>query len=369
MLFHSSLRRELARVFGATLVILVTVVMTITLIRTLGQASRGGFAPADVTLVMGYTVLAYGPTLLTLSLFIAVMHTLARLYKDSEIVIWFSAGQGLAALVRPVVRFAWPVLAVVALLSLVVLPWSNQQIEALKTQYENRGDIDRVQPGQFQESANGSRVFFVDRDADPGGRGNNVFIATQEDGKETVTSARSGRLEQTEAGQYLILENGHRMERNLATAEVQTSRFQRYATRIGEPVVASATQLPINTLSTQVLLQQANPPAQAELSWRFGLIVAGINLLILAVALSGFNPRARRNLNGAMAVLTFITYFNLINLGQSWIASGKVSALAWMLALHGGVFVLSCLWLTRNHFSWRWSDLWQHRAPLGATAP
>ena len=71
MLFDSSLRKELSRSFGATLIVLVTVVMTMILIRTLGQASRGSFNPSDVTLVMGYTVLAYLPTLLTMSLFIA----------------------------------------------------------------------------------------------------------------------------------------------------------------------------------------------------------------------------------------------------------------------------------------------------------
>ena len=37
MLFHSSVRKELARSFGATLVVLVTIVMTMTLIRTLGR--------------------------------------------------------------------------------------------------------------------------------------------------------------------------------------------------------------------------------------------------------------------------------------------------------------------------------------------
>lgn len=57
MLFDSSIRRELARSFGATLVVLVTVVMTMMLIRTLGQASRGSVNPSDVMLVMGFTVL------------------------------------------------------------------------------------------------------------------------------------------------------------------------------------------------------------------------------------------------------------------------------------------------------------------------
>ena len=61
MLFHSSLRKELARSFGASLVVLVTIVMTMTLIRTLSQASRGSVNPQEVLMVMGYSVLGYLP--------------------------------------------------------------------------------------------------------------------------------------------------------------------------------------------------------------------------------------------------------------------------------------------------------------------
>lgn len=89
MLFHSSIRKELARSFGATLVVLATIVMTIMLIRTLGQASRGSVNPSDIMLVMGFTVLGHLPTLLTLSLFISIVATLSRMYTDSEMVIWF----------------------------------------------------------------------------------------------------------------------------------------------------------------------------------------------------------------------------------------------------------------------------------------
>jgi len=53
MLFDSSIRKELARSFGATLVVLVTVVMTMLLIRTVGLASRGSVDPADVGTAYG----------------------------------------------------------------------------------------------------------------------------------------------------------------------------------------------------------------------------------------------------------------------------------------------------------------------------
>ena len=77
MLFHSTIRKELARSFGATLVVLVTVIMTMMLIRTLGQASKGTVSPSDVMMVMGYTLLGQLPTILGLCLFVAIVATLS----------------------------------------------------------------------------------------------------------------------------------------------------------------------------------------------------------------------------------------------------------------------------------------------------
>src|SRR3954469_5590515 len=142
MLFHSTIRKELARSFGASLVVLVTIVMTMTLIRTLSLASRGSVNPEEILMVMGYTVLGYLPTILTLSLFIAIVGTLSRMYRDSETVIWFAAGRGLSSFLGPLFRFAWPILLVVTVLALVIWPWANTQTEQLKDRYGRRGDLE-----------------------------------------------------------------------------------------------------------------------------------------------------------------------------------------------------------------------------------
>ena len=48
MLFDTTLRRELARTFGATLVIILTIVLTMMLMKTIGQAAAGTVAPQDI---------------------------------------------------------------------------------------------------------------------------------------------------------------------------------------------------------------------------------------------------------------------------------------------------------------------------------
>lgn len=367
MLFHSSLRKELSRSFGATLVVLVTVVMTMTLIRTLGQASRGSFDPSDVTLVMGYTVLAYTPTLLSMSLFIAIIATLSRMYRDSEMVIWFCSGKGLSALLAPLMRFSWPIFAAIAALALLVLPWTNQRIDDLKAQYDQRGDLERIEPGQFQESANGARVFFIEKNMPGQQSGANVFIATTENGKETVTSARSGRIDNLPQGRFLMLNRGQRLESVVGTHQLKVSEFEEYGTQITASPLTGPDITLINTLSTLALVNAPSAAALGELSWRVGLILAALNFVVIGVAISSVNPRVGKSINLIFSLFAFVFYFNLLSLGQSWISGGKISFAAYMLSLHGGVFVLAVLWLAKGHNNWQWRTFTGHRAVSAKT--
>ncbi|MGJ7489404.1 LPS export ABC transporter permease LptF [Variovorax sp. ZT4R33] len=352
MLFHSSLRKELSRSFGATLVVLVTIVMTMMLIRTLGLASKGSVNPSDVLLVMAYTVLGYMPTILSLSLFVAIVGTLSRMYRDSEMVIWFSSGRGLLDFVRPLFRFAWPVLLMIAVLALVGWPWANSQTQGMREQYERRGDLERIAPGEFRESAGRNRVFFIDKDTPDAATASNVFISSIERNLQIVTSARSGRVESVGETRYLMLTNGQRLERSLDEKTLKISEFESYGTKVGSDIAAATDATPLRARPTMKLLADRTPPNLGELGWRIGLLFAGINFVLLALTLSNVNPRVGRSGNLLLALFAFVVYFNLLNLGQNWIGSGRVGMGTFLLALHGGIFVASSLWLLKRNHNW-----------------
>jgi lipopolysaccharide export system permease protein len=363
MLFHSSIRKELARSFGATLVVLVTVVMTMMLIRSLGQASRGSVNPSEVMMVMGYSVLGHLPTILTLSLYVAIVATLSRMYSDSEMVIWFSSGRGLTGFLRPLFRFSWPILLVIAVLALAVWPWSNRQIQDMKGRFERRSDIERVSPGLFQESASGDRVFFIDKDSRDSGTGKNIFISATEHGKETVTSARDGRIQTVGEDRFLILGHGQRIETAIGRTDLKVSEFEEYSTRIGHDTLDQAAIVPPRAaIDTLVLVRAPNNPNQGELAWRLGLAFAALNFVVIALAVSSVNPRAGRSGNLLFALFSFVVYYNFINLGQSWIETGQAPFAGFMFALHGGVLGLALLGLTKRHNQWSWRDL-RSKAP------
>ncbi len=350
MLFHSSIRKELARSFGATLVVLFTIVLTMLLIRTLGLASRGSVNPEEIMLVLGYTVLGRMPTILTLALFVAIVSTLSRMYRDSEMIIWFSSGRSLGGFLSPVLRFSWPVLLVIMLMVLFVWPWANQQTDSLRDRFERRGDLERIAPGQFQESSNGRRVFFIDKDTADGTEGRNVFISsTEDDGRESVVSASSGRIEWEGERQFLMLKKGQRLESSAKNGQLKVSEFEQYGAQIGASSVLTGSSQALKSRPSWELIQNSNAANLGELGWRIGVGLTALNLVFLALAATTSNPRAGRGGNLMFTLFAFVVYFNLLNVGQRWVTSGQLSLGTLLFMLHGVVFIAILLWLVKRH--------------------
>lgn len=355
MLFDSSLRKELGRTFSATLMVILTIALTNMLIRTIGQAAGGSVAPQDVALLLGYFALAYLPMMLSLSLFVAVVLVMGRLYRDQEMAVWFASGVSLAGFVGPIFRMAWPVLVLVGALLAWVWPWVNAQSVEVRERYQQRSDLSRVAPGVFQTSADGRRVFFVERDeADPQSA-RNVFILMQHHNVESVTSARLGRLEYEGGERWLVLDSGQRSETDLATGEHQTASFAQYRVLVDDSRARQAAARPPFATRTLDLLRNPTPAHQGELAWRLGLWLASANLLLLALGLSATNPRRATNWNLLFSLLGYVVYTNLVNLSKSWVTSERLS-LGWaLLLLHMSALLLGLALLgwRQRAGSWR----------------
>ncbi len=357
MLFDTTVRRELAKSFGATLVVILTVMLTMFLIRTVSQAAGGVVSPKDVVLLLGFVSLGHLPTMLALSLFVAVVVTLGRMYRDSEMVIWFASGVGVNRFIRPVVRTAWPVLLVIALLVIFVWPWSNQQTQELRDRYQRRSDIARVAPGVFQSSSDGQRVFFVEREGADTVNARNVFILSRQNQNESVTSAHRGHLQTQGDDRFLVLESGQRNEINLKSQDKTQARFETYRVLAEDKLLGGGVARAPKATRTIELIRRQTPEANGELAWRFGLLLAACNMLLLGVGLAASNPRRPSNWSLLLALMTFIVYyFNLVNLTQVWVTAGRLSLATALVGMHGLVLLLAValLWWRDHAAVLRW---------------
>lgn len=359
MIFRRALLRELVYNCLAVFLVLIAITLSTLFIRLLGDAARGKLAMDAVFAFLGFGVLGFLPVLLSLALFITVMMTVSRAYRDSEMVVWFSAGQGLLAWIRPILYFALPVVFAIALLNLAVIPWALQKKDVYRAVLNSRDDMSAISPGMFIESRNADKVYFVESLSQIGTRVKNVFMQSLDNHQLGIVVARQGfHTELPNGERYLVLENGRRYEGVPGRADYKTVEFGRYWMRIEPARFVEQQSIEPKVLSTGRLMRNPTPANMAELVWRWSFPISAAILALLAIPLSFVNPRAGRSFKLILALLIYVIYNNLLGISQAWVAQQKISPLVGMWSVHllmAGMLV----WMFHQRISMR--PWWRRR--------
>ena len=359
MVFSRSIVAELSSTAGAVFTVLFSIIFSVGLVRILGQAAGGSVDSQAVFAIVALSALTTLPTVLALTLFVTVLMTVTRSFRDSEMVVWFACGQSLLKWVRPVLRFAAPIVMLIAVLALVITPWANQQIAESRQRYAQRDDVSRVAPGRFIESSGAQRVFFVESVDLRGATVRNLFVSHRSQGREGVIVAAEGVIEVTPRGdRYLVLLQGRRYEGLPGQAQYRTLEFDRYAIRLDTRPDAPLAELSARSKPIRQLLAEPTPFNRAELLWRIGLPAVALLLALLAVPLGYVNPRVGRSANLIIAVLVFLLYHNGLSIVQAWVQQERLSFGVGVWLTHALAAVLVVLLFVRRVYMQRWLPRW-----------
>ncbi len=338
--FNRSLMREFVTTGFFVFSILLAIIVLTQLIRLLGE-SVGGNLPVDAVLILlGFSALNYLPILLSISLFLSVLLTLTRSYSDSEMVVWFSSGISLSRWIQPVMLFALPVVAVIALLSLLLTPWAMSKIDDIRQKLENRDDAQVVAPGTFRESRQADRVFFLENVSRSNNHIGNLFVQSVQQGKVGTMVAKEGVQEIAPNGdKFVVLMNGTRHEGTPGDLDYKIVQFERYSMRV-ETVESKQKAPNPKAYSTAYLLQNPTSWNMSEFNWRVGLPVSALMLVLLAIPVSFVNPRAGRSLNLIGALVVYMLYNNLITVINTLVGQGQVGTLTGLVSIHVAMLVV-----------------------------
>ena len=359
MIFKRAIVTELSNTAGAVFTVLFSIAFSVVLVRILGDAAGGRIDSQAVFAIVALTGLTYLPTILTLTVFVSVLITVSRAYRDSEMVVWFASGQSLLAWVGPVLRFAAPVIALNLVLALAVSPLANRQIVESKKRFETRDDVSKVAPGRFVESATAQRVFFVESVDFDGATVKNVFVSHRSQGREGVIVAASGIIEVRDGvDRYLVLSQGRRYEGSPGQAEYRMLEFDRYAIRLDSKPDEPLAEIAARAKPTAQLWRERTTWSLAELQWRVGLPLVTFTLALLAVPLGYINPRIGRSSNLIIAILVFLIYNSMSSIVQSKVQQGQLSFWVGVWLTHSGVLAIAALLFARRVYFQRWVPRW-----------
>jgi lipopolysaccharide export system permease protein len=362
MIFQRTIVSELSNTASAVFTVLFSIIFSVGLVRILGDAAGGRVDNQAVFQLVALAALTNLPTVLTLTLFVAVLIALSRSFRDSEMVVWFASGQSLFAWVGPVLRFAAPIVVLVGLLSLVVSPWAQRQIVEARKRFEQRDDVSKVAAGRFIESSGADRVFFVESVDFDGARVRNVFVSHRSQGREGVIVAAQGVIEVRDNGdRYLVLESGRRYEGVPGQAEYRMVEFERYLVRLDSRPDAPIAEVAARAKPSGRLWTEGTTYTRAELMLRIAMPVVAVLLALLAIPLAYFNPRVGRSFNLIIAVLAFLLYNNGLSMLQAWVQQGRMSFGLAVWLPHALVAAIVLLLFARRVYMQRWLPRWLTR--------
>ena len=340
------LYRSLTATFLAVLSVLLLVAFGTETTRLLTTAVEGDIPPGLVFSLLMYQFPPALELILPLVALLSVMLALGRLYQDQEMVALQSAGLSMRWFRTRVLLFLLPWVAVAAGLSSGLTPWSHEQSRLLLQQGQSVSPATALRAGRFNPLPQNQGVLYLkNREASGDMAGLWLHLSAQPDRGEMILMAPKGRFELIDGRLVLVLLQGHLYQNLDRPDQLRVQKFERLEG--GLPGLQPKTLPPsLAELGNGALWRSGEAEQLALLQWRLSVPVSVLLMGLLGLKLSRTGPRQGRFAKVALALIVYVTYFQLLLTLRSLMEDGH-----WPIWLG-----LWPVWLVFWVWAWRVGD-------------
>ncbi len=324
MIIGRYLLREILGPFAVMLTVLCVLFMSYGVAGFLSDAVSGLLPLNMIAQVIGLQTLIALEMLIPISLYLAVVMALGRLYADSEMTALFALGWTSARLMGVVFGLSLCTAVIVAALSLVARPWAYARSHALSRAAEASLNSNNMQAGTFYVTGDGERTIYIGRRERPAAPAGGVFVQLRLRGGGTriIYAVSIEQLPAADGGTWFHLSRAHvyDLDADGSAGEVALNARD-LELHLGNSSV-SAPEYSAVAASTSHLRSLASAPDIAEFQWRESTSVTTLLLGLLAVPLSRAHPRQPRNAKVGIALLIYAGYYLFYESARTWVQIG-----------------------------------------------
>ncbi len=195
-----------------------------------------------------------------IALFVAVMFVYNRLITDSELVVMKAVGISSVLIARAAILVG----ICLALFNVFVLnvgiPAAESKFHDLEFEVKNSFTKMMLREGAFTSFKNNMTIF-VDAFEDDGSVRGILVSDSKKTHEKVVTVAERGKLEYTETGPKILLQNGTRQVMNKKSGQFSSMTFDDYVVDFGDISMAKRKDKGVRERSISELFQAAGDPA------------------------------------------------------------------------------------------------------------
>ena len=343
--------RNLMTLFLAIIFILGLVVFGNQFVLMVQESIERGIPIQELMPLVSFNMIRDVPLILTLSLFLAIVITISRLYKNSEAIVMNSLGLGdkhFIVFIQPLVIASF---LIIFFLTIYAVPWAKQQKNIMEEETRNASEFSFITEGEFEQFKQGEIVFYTSKSKtlDTVGAQNmeEIFIYASDNGKPVIVLASEAikYIDPQSNSIYLRLKDGVRYQGIPSNKNKNILNFDLYDLEIvsGELQKSVAIYSKIEGKSTLELLKQGGVLANAELQWRISQPITVLILSVIGVFLGKASPRSGKGINLLIGVVVFMIYYNSLLAAKSAIELGQINSILGLWVVHFLVILLLIL--------------------------
>jgi len=333
---------NLILVFFAIFFIISLLVFGNQFVLTAQEAIEYSIPIKELTPLLGFNMLRDIPIILELSLFLSIIITFSRLYKNSEAVVMNSIGLGDKSFIRIIQPIVILSFIIVFILTIYIVPWAKQQKSYTEDVTVNASEFSFITEGKFESFKSGNIVFYASEasKASSGTEQNmeEIFIYAFDDNNSIVVLADEGTkyIDSESKSTYLRLKDGVRYEGLPGDKNINILDFDLYDLEIisGEIQDSLVNFTKVEEKTTLILIKEGGAAGNAELQWRLSQPISILILSVIGVFLGKTSPRTGKGINLLAGVLVFMIYNNALLVAKTSIESGQLNPFIGLWSVH-----------------------------------
>jgi lipopolysaccharide export system permease protein len=324
MIIGRYLLREILGPFAVVLTVLCVLFMSYGVAGFLSDAVNGLLPTSMIVQAIGLRTLIALEMLIPISLYLAVVMALGRLYVDSEMTALFALGWTSSRVMAIVFGLSLCTAVIVAGLSLIARPWAYTRSHELASVAEATLNSNNMQPGTFYVTGRGERTIYIERRDGPAAPAGGVFVQLRLRGGGTriIYAESIAQLPPVEGGPRFHLSGAHVYDIDV---DGSASEVVLNANGLDIHLVSPSARPPdYSAIAASTTHLRSSDSAQdiAELQWRQSTSVTTLLLGMLGVPLSRAHPRQHRNTKVGIAILIYAGYYLLYESARTWVQIG-----------------------------------------------
>jgi lipopolysaccharide export system permease protein len=314
---------ESARSFLAILGVLLLILISHGFMKLLQQAAAGILSNEVLLTLVGLKAVLLLGVVIPPTFFFAILYTLGRMYRDSEITALAAGGVGLGRIYRAYFLLAVPLALLVGWLTLSLGPQVNNLEEEIRDQQRQTAELGTAVAGRFNEFGRGDLVFFVEGMSEDRQALRHIFVQHRQHGKLGIVTATEGRqyIDPATGDPVVVLEQGYRYEGMPGQSDFSIGEFGRYGVRILDET-REQRGLPRDARPSAELRDSDDLRDRSEFQFRLLAPVSVLVFTLASIPLARSLPREGIYGRMVMAILFYFVYVNLQALSGAWMRNG-----------------------------------------------